>query len=81
MRQNAVNTDLSSILPEELEEKVKEDAEISMGTDISDIDLIHIKGLCDQVIELSAYRLVIENKSRMSFIFLVPSFLTTSRTV
>ena len=58
MRQNCIKTDLSSILPEELEEKVKEDAEISMGTDISDIDLIHIKGLCEQVIELSAYRLV-----------------------
>ncbi|CAO4360640.1 unnamed protein product [Caenorhabditis nigoni] len=56
MRQNCINTDLSSILPEELETKVKEDAEISMGTDISDIDLIHIKGLCEQVIELSQYR-------------------------
>ncbi|CAB3410888.1 unnamed protein product [Caenorhabditis bovis] len=56
MRQNAINTDLSSILPEELEAKLKEDAEVSMGTDISEIDLIHIKGLCDQVIELSQYR-------------------------
>ncbi|XGW21646.1 hypothetical protein V3C99_004543 [Haemonchus contortus] len=56
MRQNAINTDLSAVLPEELEEKVKEEAEISMGTDISELDLIHISGLCDQIIELSQYR-------------------------
>ena len=56
MRQNAVNTDLSAILPEELESKVKEEAEISMGTDISDIDLLHIRALCDQVLELTQYR-------------------------
>ncbi|CAI4230936.1 unnamed protein product [Auanema sp. JU1783] len=56
MRQNAINTDLSEILPEELETRLKEEAEISMGTDISEIDLIHITGLCDQVIELTQYR-------------------------
>ncbi|KAJ1374437.1 hypothetical protein KIN20_037124 [Parelaphostrongylus tenuis] len=56
MRQNAVDVGLSGILPEELEAKVKEEAEISMGTDISDLDLIHISGLCDQIIELSQYR-------------------------
>uniref|UniRef100_A0A0K0DCG3 Nop domain-containing protein n=1 Tax=Angiostrongylus cantonensis TaxID=6313 RepID=A0A0K0DCG3_ANGCA len=56
MRQNAVDADLSSVLPEEMEAKVKEEAEISMGTDISDLDLIHISGLCDQIIELSQYR-------------------------
>lgn len=56
MRQNAINTDLSGILPEEIEAKLKEEAEISMGTDISDIDLIHISGLCDQIIDLSQYR-------------------------
>ncbi|KAK6044913.1 snoRNA binding domain protein, partial [Cooperia oncophora] len=56
MRQNAVNVDLSAILPEELEAKLKEEAEISMGTDISELDLIHISGLCDQIIELSQYR-------------------------
>lgn len=68
MRQNAVNTDLSSVLPEELEQRVKEEAEISMGTDISPVDLIHIQGLCDQVIELSQYRSQLFDylKNRMS---------------
>ena len=56
MRQKAIDTDLSAILPEEIEVKVKEEAEMSMGTDISDIDLIHIQQLCDQVIELTEYR-------------------------
>lgn len=68
MRQNAINTDLSGILPEELEVKLKEEAEISMGTDISDLDLIHISGLCDQVIELTQYRTQLFEylKNRMS---------------
>ena len=48
MRQNTPETDLSSVLPEELEAKVKEEAEISMGTDISESDLFQIRCLCDQ---------------------------------
>lgn len=58
MRQNAINTDLSSILPEEVEAKLKEEAEISMGTDISETDLLRIGGLCDQIIELTQYRYI-----------------------
>lgn len=49
MRSNAANCDLSDILPPELEARVKEEAEISMGTDISDSDTLHISGLCEQV--------------------------------
>lgn len=56
MRQNTANTDLSFILPEELEAKVKEEAEISMGTDISESDLFQIRCLCDQIIEMANYR-------------------------
>ena len=68
MRQKAIDTDLSAILPEELEVKVKEEAEMSMGTDISEIDLIHISQLCDQVIELTSYRTQLSEylKNRMS---------------
>merc|ERR1712073_214312 len=55
-RDNAKNMDLSDILPEEVEEKVKEAAEISMGTEISDIDMFNIKHLCDQVMEIQEYR-------------------------
>merc|ERR1719356_1562523 len=56
MRDNAKSTDLSDILPEEVEEKVKEAAEISMGTEISGEDLLNIKHLCEQVVEIQEYR-------------------------
>ena len=48
MRENASQSDLSDILPEEVESAVKEAAEISMGTEISEVDLINIKHLCGQ---------------------------------
>lgn len=56
MKQNAQTTNLDDILPEELVQRVKEEAEVSMGTDISEIDLIHISQLCDQIIDLTTYR-------------------------
>ncbi|KAL2715561.1 nucleolar protein 58 [Vespula squamosa] len=55
-RENTINTDLSDILPEDIEEKIKEAAEISMGTEISEDDILNIQHLCDQVIEISQYR-------------------------
>merc|ERR1712073_244995 len=55
-RDNAKTTDLSDILPEEVEEKVKEAAEISMGTEVSDEDILNIKHLCEQVVEIQEYR-------------------------
>ena len=48
-RTNAVTTDFSKILPEEVEQEVKDAAEISMGTEISDEDRINVTYLCDQV--------------------------------
>lgn len=55
-RENTASTDLSDILPEDVEEKVKEAAEISMGTEISEDDILNIQHLCDQVIDISNYR-------------------------
>ncbi|KAG0147583.1 hypothetical protein CROQUDRAFT_76470 [Cronartium quercuum f. sp. fusiforme G11] len=49
-------TDFSEILPEELEGTLKAAAAISMGTEISDTDLHHIKHLASQVISLMQYR-------------------------
>merc|ERR1712168_219660 len=48
--------DFSDVLPEEVEEKVKEAAEISMGTEISQEDITNINHLCDQIIQISEYR-------------------------
>lgn len=47
-RENTINSDLSDILPEDVEEKVKEAAEISMGTEISEDDILNIQHLCDR---------------------------------
>ncbi|KAF9106180.1 Nucleolar protein 58 [Mortierella sp. AM989] len=55
-RANCSSTDLSDILPEELEQEVKEASEISMGTEISDEDLDNIHALCDQIISITEYR-------------------------
>merc|ERR1712168_108349 len=59
MRVNCSKTDLSDILPEEVEVAVKEAAEISMGTEISEVDLLNIKHLCEQVVEISEYRMTL----------------------
>ena len=40
---------MSTILPENIEEEVKQQAEISMGSDISEEDILNITHLCDQV--------------------------------
>jgi nucleolar protein 58 len=56
MRSKAIDTDLSGILPEDIEKDVKDAAEISMGTEISDTDEKYIHALCDQILELTDYR-------------------------
>ena len=53
---NLSDDDLQTVLPEEISQEVKEAAEISMGTEILQEDEHHIKTLCQQVIDLSAYR-------------------------
>lgn len=60
----------SQVLSEEVEAELKEASMISMGTEISDLDLINIKDLCDQVLSLSEYRAQLYDylKSRMNTI-------------
>ncbi|KAL6139312.1 hypothetical protein ACLB2K_064589 [Fragaria x ananassa] len=55
-RVNAAKLDFSEILSDEVETELKEAAVISMGTEISDLDLINIKELCEQVLSLAEYR-------------------------
>uniref|UniRef100_A0A3P9ASY7 Nucleolar protein 58 n=1 Tax=Maylandia zebra TaxID=106582 RepID=A0A3P9ASY7_9CICH len=55
-RTNVASSDLSDILPEEIEAEVKLAAEISMGTEVSEEDIGNIRHLCDQVVEISEYR-------------------------
>ncbi|XP_077514638.1 nop5 ribonucleoprotein [Amblyomma americanum] len=56
LRTNAIETDLSDILPEDLESSVKELAEVSMGTEVSDEDIRNIQHLCHEIIQMSDYR-------------------------
>jgi nucleolar protein 58 len=56
VRTNASTCDLSDVLEEETEAKLKEDAEVSMGSDIAEEDIVNITLLCDQVVHLSNYR-------------------------
>lgn len=55
-RDHIATTDLSDVLSDEIEKQVKDAAEISMGTEISDDDIINIQLLCDQVVEIYQYR-------------------------
>ena len=51
------DTDLSDILEDETSEAtIKEAAEISMGTEIAEIDIIHMSALAEQVLSMSEYR-------------------------
>lgn len=57
MRSAAAHVDLSEVIEdEETVNKVREYAEISMGTDIADEDLENIKFLCQNIVELTDYR-------------------------
>ena len=61
---------LQILSDEEVETQLKEAAVISMGTEVSDLDLLNIRELCDQVLALSEYRAQLYDylKSRMNTI-------------
>lgn len=61
MRTHAAKTDLSEILPEEIETAVKAAAEVSMGTEITTDDLDNIQSLAEQVIEFTEYRALLSS--------------------
>ncbi|OJJ78494.1 RNA-processing protein NOP58 [Aspergillus glaucus CBS 516.65] len=56
MRANWESSDLAEILPEEIEGAVKNAADRSMGTEISQEDLENIQALAEQVVGFSEYR-------------------------
>ena len=70
-RANMRKMDFSDILEDEdVEKRLKETAEVSMGTDISEEDLTRICELAEQVVSLSAYRTQLSDylKNRMNAI-------------
>ena len=53
MRSKCADTDISDILPEEIEAAVKAAAEVSMGTEITEEDLISIQALAEQFVRVT----------------------------
>lgn len=72
-RENMANTDLSDILPEDVEEKVKEAAEISMGTEISEEDITNIQALCDEIISINEYRTHLSDYLKARMLAMAPN--------
>lgn len=66
-------TDLSDVLPEEVEEKVKEAAEISMGTEISDEDITNIQNLCDEILAINEYRTHLSDYLKTRMLAMAPN--------
>ena len=61
----------SDILPEEIEQQLKEFAEVSMGTAIGEDDMENIVQLADQVIEITDYRAQLFEYLKVSLIFIM----------
>ena len=49
--------DLSEYVTEDIENEIKKMSEISMGTEISEEDIMNIQHLCTQITTISEYRL------------------------
>lgn len=69
-RNKAAQLDFTDVLPEETEAELKQAAQISMGTEISEEDVVNIRALCAQVISLTEYRSTLYEylKNRMAAI-------------
>lgn len=61
MRTSTSSTDLSDVLPEEIEAAVKAAAEVSMGTEITEEDLLNITMLADHVVRYTEVRQQLSN--------------------
>ena len=56
-REKCKDFDFSDILEEDIEAELKEVAEVSMGTEIGELDVLNIKALSEQVQDLMEYRI------------------------
>ncbi|KRZ35379.1 Nucleolar protein 58, partial [Trichinella pseudospiralis] len=72
-RECASMTNLSDLLSEDLQKKVKDMSLHSLGTEISTSDLKSIKLLCEQIIEISKYRTELGNYLKARMFSLAPN--------
>lgn len=73
MRNLAADLDFSDVLPEETEQELKHAAQISMGTEISDEDVLNIRALCAQVMSLTEYRATLFEYLRNRMVAIAPN--------
>lgn len=76
MRNLAAELDFSDVMPEETEQELKHAAQISMGTEISDEDVLNIRALCAQVMSLTEYRATLFEYLRNRMVAIAPNLTT-----
>ncbi len=72
-REKADKAELTELVGEEAEIKIKQASEVSMGTEISDHDEEFILKLADQILELDAYRSNLEEYLRNRMMSVAPN--------
>jgi nucleolar protein 58 len=75
-REKCSETTFDDILPEEMEKQVKDLAEISMGTEISEEDMLSIRHLCHQIISLFEYRAQLYEYLKNRMMAIAPNLTT-----
>lgn len=75
MRTNAININLQEVegVDDNIEAQIKEAAEISMGSEISGQDESNIRDLCDQIVNLSEYRLSLTEYLKLRMMAIAPN--------
>ena len=74
-RENIPTAELSGLLDEDVEAALKEAALLSMGTEISQSDLDHVRDLATQVIALSEYRAQLSEYLRNRMAVVAPNLM------
>lgn len=73
VRTAAADCDLSDIISDEIASELKQAAQISMGTEISEEDVDNIRSLCDQVINLTEYRATLYEYLKNRMVAIAPN--------
>lgn len=72
-RANTATAELADLIPEELVEEVRQAADVSIGTEISENDEKFVFALADQITELDAYRNQLEEYLRTRMLNVAPN--------
>jgi nucleolar protein 58 len=75
-RSNCSKTDFGDILTEDVSDILHSVAEVSMGTEISEEDMMNIKCLCEQIISMTEYRLQLFEYLKKRMAAIAPNLTT-----